>query len=440
MSKMDENFSFKYYGYDRSMSSVTEIPWSQKKAPLSVKLDIADNPVLSFYNYAQSYRTAAHLIAERMLAEAQIDELDNYFFPVFFMYRHSVELLLKSIGFKVIPSKSDRIQFMKDTFHDLLAITKYILAHTTIKRPHEEEMWLLDYFRNIASFDKESDSFRYPFHIVRDELDNDLFRFEKVFSSQTNIDLVREANKMEAAFEIIDMWYHDLIETGIEHRATEYRICPSSFLDKGGSYYEQSVVGHNPYVLDFYPYYTGYKECANYIMKYVTSDIRIDIEKGLTPQHISDNKAWLFYPMCYLYRNAIELLQKSIIIEFSDISVTEICKLIRDKKHSICGLYTFIEKEIYCLYEIDPADNYINIVKQYCLLLHSFDSDSSRFRYPINKQAMPYQKIVRYQGFDALGDFLNKLCNSLEDIRYEIHSRKDAIDDMMHEYESYNDY
>ena len=53
---------------------------------------------------------------------------------------------------------------------------------------------------------------------------------------------------------------------------------------------------------------------------------------------------------------------------------------------------------------------------------------------------MPYQKIVRYQGFDALGDFLNKLCNSLEDIRYEIHSRKDAIDDIMHEYESYNDY
>ena len=144
MSKMDENFSFKYYGYDRSMSSVTEIPWSQKKAPLSVKLDIADNPVLSFYNYAQSYRTAAHLIAERMLAEAQIDELDNYFFPVFFMYRHSVELLLKCIGFKVIPSKSDRIQFMKDTFHDLLAITKYILARTTIKRPQEEEKWLLE--------------------------------------------------------------------------------------------------------------------------------------------------------------------------------------------------------------------------------------------------------------------------------------------------------
>lgn len=197
----------------------------------------------------------------------------------------------------MIPSKSDRIQFMKDTFHDLPAITKYILAHTTIKRPQEEEKWLLDYFRNIASFDKESDSFRYPFHIVRDDSNNDLFHFKKVFSSQTHIDLVGEANKMEAAFEIIDMWYHDFVETGIEHRATEYRVCSSSFLDKGGSYYEQSVVGHNPYVLDFYPYYTGYKECANYIMKYVTSDIRIDIEKGLTPQHISDNKAWLFYPI-----------------------------------------------------------------------------------------------------------------------------------------------
>ena len=51
-----------------------------------------------------------------------IVELDKYVFPVFFLYRHSVELFLKSIACLSITNKTDRKCF----FHDTFLLIKYI--------------------------------------------------------------------------------------------------------------------------------------------------------------------------------------------------------------------------------------------------------------------------------------------------------------------------
>ena len=42
----------------------------------------------------------------------------------------------------------------------------------------------------------------------------------------------------------------------------------------------------------------------------------------------------MVYPMCYLYRNDIELLLKAIIIEFSDQSLQAKCAASYENKHS----------------------------------------------------------------------------------------------------------
>ena len=62
--------------------------------------------------------------------------------------------------------------------------------------------WMQRYFADLSQKDRESDSFRYPFHIVWEPddwgLDGKLV-IKKVFDEQTHIDLVKFANKFEAA-------------------------------------------------------------------------------------------------------------------------------------------------------------------------------------------------------------------------------------------------
>lgn len=61
-----------------------------------------------------------HIITTHLFdPSSNIGKLDTYFFSVAYLYRHSLELILKAIGFKYIQAKQDRQAFIKDTFHNL---------------------------------------------------------------------------------------------------------------------------------------------------------------------------------------------------------------------------------------------------------------------------------------------------------------------------------
>ena len=51
--------------------------------------------------------------------------------------------------------------------------------------------------------------------------------------------------------------------------------------------------------------------------------------------------------MCYVYRNAIELALKRLIIEDSYIDEYSALKIAKKKKHSILGLWNSIKDETY---------------------------------------------------------------------------------------------
>lgn len=111
--------------------------------------------------------------------------------------------------------------------------------------------------------DKESDSFCYPFHIVwkKDEwgLGGHLV-VKRVFTEQVYIDLIKFANKFEAAYEIIKKWYLKDTDNSIEWK--ELKLI---FIETGGYYYAQSVIGYQYRRQDFYPYTKAYLETANYL-------------------------------------------------------------------------------------------------------------------------------------------------------------------------------
>lgn len=418
---------FKYNDWRCLPDGETIITHCKKKDKYSVKIDTAENISLSFYNFSKAYFQSAHLIATRMIEKMQIDELDQYVFPLFFLYRHSLELLLKSIGFIFITEKSPRQLFLNDTFHNLKSIFEYVLRHTTFSRIPNEYQWLISYFTNISKADKASDSFRYPFHIVLsyDELGMRTFSIERVFQKQTHLDLIFEANKFEAAYEILNAWYLDLNEPSIEHGAFEYIECPNTFLDEGGYYYGQSVVGYEYRHDDFYAYCSGYKECASYLLQH----LKKQYDEGIDVDY-----SHMWYPMCYLYRNTVELLLKSILFEYSNQTWQTKCAIAYDNKHKLCQLLKNAEVFAINFYDIEDQNDYIKNMVRYCSILHEFDSDSSKFRYPMDKNCTPYFSNIRYYNFVDLGLFLKALSSAIDGIHGEIEYRKDIIDTLRAEY------
>lgn len=66
--------------------------------------------------------------------------------------------------------------------------------------------------------------------------------------------------------------YLDFVDEEKRHISFEYKLCTTSFLDEGGYYYEQSVVGYEYHHNDFHAYLSGYKECANYLKQYMVQE------------------------------------------------------------------------------------------------------------------------------------------------------------------------
>lgn len=176
------------------------------------------------------------------LKYVDIGKLDSYFFAIGFLYRHSLELGLKAIAFQYITEKNDRISFIKTKFHNLYEIICELIKICEYKRPKDELDWLSNYLLSLSKLDMESDSFRYPFHIVFEydewELEKQ-YSIKRVFSEQTHIDLLAFANKFEAAYEIINKWY-----LRMDDNASEWRNYSSQFIEDGRAYYFQSVVGY----------------------------------------------------------------------------------------------------------------------------------------------------------------------------------------------------
>lgn len=426
---MDED-DFKYSDWRCLPDSVTKIAPCKKTDNYAVKFDTAENIALSLYDFSKAYFQSANIIASRMIDKKQIDELDKYVFPLFFLYRHSLELLLKSIGFSFIIDNFQRQLFLKETFHNLRTIYEYILKYTTCSRNAEEQQWLLTYFSNIEKSDSESDSFRYPFHIIVNysERRERVFNIKRVFQKQTHLDLISEVNKFEAAHEILTAWYLDIHNPTIPHHAYDYAECQSTFLDEGGYYYAQSVVGYEYTHNDFHAYCSGYKECASCLLNYLKT--LYDAKADMDYSH-------MWYPMCYLYRNTIELLLKSIIFEYSHQTFQTRCAVSYNNKHKLHQLLNNAQEFAFNYYEIEENDDYIKNMIRYCELLHIFDSDSSKFRYPINKNGKPYLSRSLYYNFASMGNFLKALASSIDGIRGVIDDRKDAIETMRAEYSEY---
>lgn len=385
-----------------------------KNSPFPITLLNSGNLADDFNKYAEDFFNAAesviHYLGEDAAENGDIAKLDLWYFAMVYLYRQSLELLLKAGIFQTITDNVDRKNIVGNIRHDLKqAYEKLIEVKGLSISDNENGKWLMDYLSDISRIDRESDMFRYPFG-------NNL---KVLFDRQTNISLVATHDNMNKAFSIIKGIYDtgDILEQGIEAYEPHLII-------EGGHYYQQSVVGYKYSQHAFYPYYSSYEEVGNFL-------------KGVI---MAEKKANLFMPMCYLYRNAVELGLKRLIIEDSHIDNSKALKIVRKKKHSILGLWNSIADEIKEYANASEDDTTLNDSQRYIQTFHNFDQSSDLFRYPCNKNMEPYFLDEKKFDIENVASCFEELCNFLDGVDGMLSAVQDYEAEMAAEMASYYDY
>ena len=379
--------------------------------------DVAD----SFFYYAECYQMAARETAQHLLnAEIpDIAKLDTWFFPLAFMYRHSTELILKALILKENPFVGNEI-----ATHDLKGLMDKLLKNGQCPLSEENLKWIDDFFVSESEVDNGSDSFRYPVGLSKD----------LVLDEQLHVNLIALANKFENLFDVFRDWYLK--------RRNSFTLSDMSpvFLETGGSYYEQSVVGYNrqrrdrKYIWadeqhyawdDLGTYIDGYHETAEYLWEIIITDYDCGGEK--------DFPHWLIMPMCYMYRVSIELAAKRIIID--DIwryAPVECWKRFKRAKHRVDNMWDYCRKmipQVYSQYDCGTdmlAAEYDNIYQR-CQNLQDYDKDASRFRYPCNKKMQFYYRQKETLDLINIAEFMEQIFIYLDGVDTELKDRNDYI-------------
>lgn len=364
-----------------------------------------------FNKYATNFFDAAecviHYLGEEAAEKQDIAKLDLWYFAMIYLYRQSLELLLKAIIFQAVTINSDRKDIVGVIRHDLKqGLEKLIEFKTITPDENANTKWLLDYLSDISRIDRESDMFRYPFG-------NNL---NVLFERQTHISLLATHENMNRAYSLL----RDLYDFGTfsEHDYEEY--APQLIIE-GGHYYQQSVVGYKFAERSFYPYYSSYKEVGNFLKDVI----------------ITQNRNEFFMPMCYMYRNAVELGLKRLIIEDSHIERTRTLKIIQKKKHSILGLWNSIADEIKEYSNAPDDDTTLDDTKEYIVTLHNFDQSSDLFRYPCNKNMETYFVTNRDFDIENVSSCFQELCNFLDGVNSMLTEIKNFEAEMASYYSEY---
>ena len=350
-----------------------DIKWIRKDMDLNKIVDnntvinIQNSGILEtdFFIYSKNFFEAANLIVKHLLLEASknhdIAKLDLWYFALIYLYRQSLELLLKANIFQIEQNSINRKDIIGRVRHDLKQGFEEIVKLTnTDININANLIWLNAFLSDISTIDRESDMFRYPFGS----------NLRVLFDKQTHISLEATYYNFNRAFDILKILYNTHKFSAEEYKK-ELQYDPKLIIE-GGDYYYQSVVGYKYAERAFYPYYTSYEECASFLKDII----------------ISEGKTNLFMPMCYLYRNSVELGLKRLIVEDSHLGSEKALRTIKRKKHSIKGLWNSIVDELKT--HVQDGDDTLDVALNYIDAFHNMDITSDKFRYPCNKDLETY--------------------------------------------------
>lgn len=183
---------------------------------------------------------------------------------------------------------------------------------------------------------------------------------------------------------------------------------------EGGEYFSYAHIGWNDTAAQYNSYIEGYKMAADSLVEWSIASKRIEILDRV------------FYPICFLYRQFIELSLKEILIYYSDLGRDEIKKKLN---HNLLDLWKSVKP---LMLEISPEDDTtVMNAESYIVEFYAVDQSSATFRYPITKDLKGVIKKEQRIDFPNLKARMNELCNFFEasaDMLSEIRTFEDELD------------
>lgn len=176
--------------------------------------------------------------------------------------------------------------------------------------------------------------------------------------------------------------------------------------EEGGNYYQQSVVGYKYNNEKFYPYVKAYMDTPQVLYEKIIS----------SEPKIKENFDELFLPMCYLFRNATELLLKQIMFEESSYGYQKALNKINKKKHKIEGLWNLIVNDIKEHANTNESDKTCEIAFEYIRQINDIDAKADKFRYPMDNKLKVYFLNGVYLDIENVYSFFMEILKFLDSV------------------------
>ena len=189
-----------------AMSTSEEIAWPQKGKRLF--LEGGDYHEFSHFGwggvggqlvgYMDGYKAAADALVDRAIESRDISILDTFVFPIFFLYRQYLELVMKYAYLSYSgETKEVKTQTLRNVNHDLVRIwteIKPMLLRAASEAEAEDVEIVEDYIKQFHAADQSSFTFRYP---ITKELN-------PVLTKETRISLPNLKERMEELANFFD--------------------------------------------------------------------------------------------------------------------------------------------------------------------------------------------------------------------------------------------
>lgn len=192
---------------------------------------------------------------------------------------------------------------------------------------------------------------------------------------------------------------------------------------EGTNYGEFAYYGWGGLSNQLYGYMEGYKRAA---------DILVNTAIESKAIHLLDT---LVFPICFCYRQYLELALKSLYLNLSADSKDEKVISIKKNGHSLEGIWNKV-KPIIEKYSSDDEKEDIKVADTYIRQFDFFDKDSFSFRYPITKRLQLIHSKWKYLDLPNLKNRMNELYIFLNAVEDSIDHRQD----MEKEFMTYFDY
>lgn len=190
---------------------------------------------------------------------------------------------------------------------------------------------------------------------------------------------------------------------------------------EGGHFHDFSHIAWGDGDAQFYAYITGYKESADMLIKRA-----IDSKDT----HILDTT---FFPICFLYRQYIELALKEIYLKFSDSNKKK--KMRSINTHNLLAIWNKVRSIIINYFPDDDKET-LDAVEDYISQFTNEDKGSFAFRYPMTKDLKLIHENERRINIVNLAERMSELASFFSAVSMGMGVMKEYEDEIKAEYEA----